>query len=139
MHLTSRTSAKYTYVVDRVNLKEDGVFAVSFTDVAKISVFSSDDLPDSVNTATPFSEVNEDDPRFGQYVGFAWKLPSDASLGTVYTVGLTATVGTGDDAVDYSGIWEITAVNTPMLCETPNAFFSTFPDGAFAYRFFSMG
>lgn len=121
MHLTSRTNAKYTYVVNRVNLKEGGVFAVSFTDVAKISVFGSDDLPDTVNTAPPFSEVRYpgQDIRIPSKDGFAWKLPSDASLGTVYTVGLTATVGTGDDAVDYSGIWEITAVNTPMLCETP--------------------
>lgn len=130
MHLTSRTSAKYTYLVNRVSLKDAGVFAVSFTDATEISVFTEDDFDDSVNTAAPFTELNTP-----SRVGYAWRLPSDAILGTVYTVGLTATV----DDEEWSGIWEITAVATPMLYETPKKFFSTFPDGAFAFKFHSMG
>lgn len=146
--LASRLDLKYTYVVSEVALKPGGVFAVSFRDAAAISVFGSDDFPRSVNTAAPFSELSTtqteivpdlgavpDFPYVVDAVGYAWQLPSDAPLGTVYTVGLTATVGEGDDAVDYSGIWEITAVDTPMLCETAEQFSSTVPDGAFAFKF----
>lgn len=129
-HLAKDKGTVVSFVVNEVTLKKGGVFAVSLSDADEINVLTSDLLPSDANEASPFSILSTTTK-----IGYAWKLPTDANMGTVYTVGLTAKV----NSIAYSGIWKITAVDTPMLCETTQQFFGTIPNGAHSFKFTTMG